>query len=792
MTAKSSPRCNRRGEAEHGHVVSAKASADAFRIPSADSYSEMSDCLSQRNNLDLSSTRRPTSLSGESQGDYYPYPCPSSPTVAQSQTPQHSDRTHWTSSKDRGSAPLTSTFSRSIATLSAIPRDDSGSQLDLTCRNHALGETCRVQRESDRGRSAYSICTGSMTSSIGNQSSSFGEISASSIPTLLSQQQHPSNMTHPSSSSRTLAALALRPTQQPSMQSHALARSASLPPDKVLTTKQQSGHGSGSRIALLSQRLHRSAGVSPSGPPIRKNKTGDRTELSSREDSQKRTAGMDAALQGLPPSLPQSLHSSIPPPSFSAPFPTASTASHAGAETEAMVSLSTPFVPTHDLPLFEEALQRCGLSDRTLFSSSFNSSTCPQGLIPMYTLGNTSTTLTGSTSVSNPPSLTAEVHSGELIAITGPAVHPPNGSHTHSSQRNPFSMSTLSSSSVMMATGMGQGFRRQLSRMTSLLQSLTSQSLFSRVNSDRSQFSRAGTSSWSAVRVVNTCHLLYLVPVTTITIARLLSTEVICDERLFSWLTVQACMFMLQIVCACYILQRQTMSSRITILDQRSRILMLVFMIWTIIGVGFLGADSNTQESTCVALNDPIYNLAFKIIVFHISIITFYFLPCGSLIVAHILPNSICSSFSRTATKPMIEQLGTIVMTEGMFGNEAEEATCAICLGDYHPDEPIRFLPCRHHFHQECVDQWLLTDKSCPLCKHDIDKPLPNTRTLQHAANFRFPTIPAPTTVSTTTTTSTLSSTTTDIRSQDRGMVSMPSPNLHVNSTDGFHVVVVV
>jgi len=70
-------------------------------------------------------------------------------------------------------------------------------------------------------------------------------------------------------------------------------------------------------------------------------------------------------------------------------------------------------------------------------------------------------------------------------------------------------------------------------------------------------------------------------------------------------------------------------------------------------------------------------------------------------------------------------------MTEGLFGTDPEEATCAICLGDYAVDETIRFLPCQHHFHQECVDQWLLTDKSCPLCKHDIDKPLEAERAAQ-------------------------------------------------------------
>lgn len=77
-----------------------------------------------------------------------------------------------------------------------------------------------------------------------------------------------------------------------------------------------------------------------------------------------------------------------------------------------------------------------------------------------------------------------------------------------------------------------------------------------------------------------------------------------------------------------------------------------------------------------------------------------------------VLPNSVTSGMTRTATKPMIDNLGSMPMTEGMFGGDPEEATCAICLGDYRTDETIRFLPCQHHFHLECVDQWLMTDKS--------------------------------------------------------------------------------
>eukprot|EP00166_Cyanidium_caldarium_P003297 ctg_321.g90 len=47
---------------------------------------------------------------------------------------------------------------------------------------------------------------------------------------------------------------------------------------------------------------------------------------------------------------------------------------------------------------------------------------------------------------------------------------------------------------------------------------------------------------------------------------------------------------------------------------------------------------------------------------------------------------------------------------------------CTICLSEYERADEIRKLPCGHHFHRQCVDQWLLSfDKSCPQCRTDVD-----------------------------------------------------------------------
>ena len=50
-----------------------------------------------------------------------------------------------------------------------------------------------------------------------------------------------------------------------------------------------------------------------------------------------------------------------------------------------------------------------------------------------------------------------------------------------------------------------------------------------------------------------------------------------------------------------------------------------------------------------------------------------------------------------------------------------EQSECTICLLDYN-EETKTETECNHFFHQECLDKWLQTNYTCPLCRTELKK----------------------------------------------------------------------
>jgi len=77
------------------------------------------------------------------------------------------------------------------------------------------------------------------------------------------------------------------------------------------------------------------------------------------------------------------------------------------------------------------------------------------------------------------------------------------------------------------------------------------------------------------------------------------------------------------------------------------------------------------------------------------------------------------ASIMKGATEEQIAVLRCCEFSVGLVAKE--DNGCAICLSDYEAGDLLRWLPCQHHFHQACADQWLQRSNCCPLCRECIE-----------------------------------------------------------------------
>ena len=80
------------------------------------------------------------------------------------------------------------------------------------------------------------------------------------------------------------------------------------------------------------------------------------------------------------------------------------------------------------------------------------------------------------------------------------------------------------------------------------------------------------------------------------------------------------------------------------------------------------------------------------------------------------------SSTSRYNKKNMNENLlnKNIEKKEIKFTNELYDKECTICLEDFNENEILYELICKHHYHKDCIDDWLSKKNTCPLCRLNL------------------------------------------------------------------------
>jgi hypothetical protein len=77
----------------------------------------------------------------------------------------------------------------------------------------------------------------------------------------------------------------------------------------------------------------------------------------------------------------------------------------------------------------------------------------------------------------------------------------------------------------------------------------------------------------------------------------------------------------------------------------------------------------------------------------------------------------------RGASEATIHSLPTQVVMQDpnvSMSSNPEIRTCTICLEHYQKGQTRKCLPCLHGFHEDCIDTWLRSNASCPICKHHL------------------------------------------------------------------------
>eukprot|EP00262_Sarcandra_glabra_P005616 TRINITY_DN17347_c0_g1_i1.p1 TRINITY_DN17347_c0_g1~~TRINITY_DN17347_c0_g1_i1.p1 ORF type:complete len:410 (-),score=2.27 TRINITY_DN17347_c0_g1_i1:129-1358(-) len=102
--------------------------------------------------------------------------------------------------------------------------------------------------------------------------------------------------------------------------------------------------------------------------------------------------------------------------------------------------------------------------------------------------------------------------------------------------------------------------------------------------------------------------------------------------------------------------------------------------------------------------------------------------------VAGILPNGGAGRSRRAARgldPTVVQSFPTFVYSE-VKGLKIGKGTleCAVCLSEFEDDETLRLLPkCDHVFHPDCIDVWLGSHTTCPVCRSNLVPSDSDTRT---------------------------------------------------------------
>ncbi|KAK9064840.1 hypothetical protein SSX86_016222 [Deinandra increscens subsp. villosa] len=74
---------------------------------------------------------------------------------------------------------------------------------------------------------------------------------------------------------------------------------------------------------------------------------------------------------------------------------------------------------------------------------------------------------------------------------------------------------------------------------------------------------------------------------------------------------------------------------------------------------------------------------------------------------------------SPPAAKSFIDNLPLVAFKKG-DAKDDDTITCAVCKDEISVEELVAQLPCKHHYHGDCIVPWLSIRNTCPVCRFEL------------------------------------------------------------------------
>merc|ERR1719494_283398 len=159
----------------------------------------------------------------------------------------------------------------------------------------------------------------------------------------------------------------------------------------------------------------------------------------------------------------------------------------------------------------------------------------------------------------------------------------------------------------------------------------------------------------------------------------------------------------------------------------RIRFLQFLYIVF-IVEVYSLGFSLLSHSKTCKETAPELYKwvqhwLSFGLFLWFL----FYsFAACGLVIFQSLIAGGLWKT-DDAADPQVVHKMESMTYypNENWDGEEGRPPReCCICMELYATEDEIRRTPCKHVFHGDCLRNWLKTQRTCPLCRIDLQEAL--------------------------------------------------------------------